>query len=139
MAASSVPAGASRQQDQLMKLRPVAWLCACGCAAAVMSSNAMAQSRDVPPPNGSSPGTPPIIVTTDVVPEIRANVMGGPGARRFSAAELAKSFIEADVNRDGELTREEARRLAIRPYSFEEMDVNRDGVISRFEYEEATR
>jgi hypothetical protein len=122
-----------------MKLRPIAWLWACGCVAGVVAGHAVAQSRGAPPPNGSAPGTPPIITPSDVVPEIRANVMGGPGARRFSAAELARSFIQADANRDGELTREEARRLAIRPYSFEEMDVNRDGVISRFEYEEATR
>jgi hypothetical protein len=95
-----------------MKLRPTAWIWARGCAAAVVGGDAMAQSRDV-------------------VPEVRANVSGGLGARRFSAAERAASFMQADINRDGELT--------IRPYSFEEMDVNRDGVISRFEYEEATR
>lgn len=98
----------------------------------------MAQ-REVPAPNGSAPGAPPIIEPADVVPEIRANVMGGPGARRYSAAELAAAFIRADVNRDGQLTREEAQRLTIRPYSFDEMDTNHDGVISRFEYEEATR
>jgi hypothetical protein len=123
-----------------MKIAPHAWTWTFACAAALLGSGAaMAQTRDVPPPNGSSPGTPPIIVTTDVVPEIRANVMGAPAARRFPAAELAKSFIQADANRDGELTREEARRLAIRPYSFDEMDTNHDGLISRFEYEEATR
>jgi hypothetical protein len=122
-----------------MKFRPIAWLWACGCVAGVAAGHAVAQSRGAPPPNGSSPGAPPIITPSDVVPEIRANVMGGPGARRYSAAELARSFIQADTNRDGELTREEARRLAIRPYSFEDMDVNRDGVISRFEYDEATR
>lgn len=73
------------------------------------------------------------------------NVMGGPGAPGFarggawSAVDIARSFIEADLNRDGEVTRAEARRLAIMPLSFEEMDRNFDGVISRFEYEDATQ
>ena len=53
--------------------------------------------------------------------------------------DLARSFIEADTNRDGDVTRAEARRLAIMPMSFEEMDRNFDGVISRFEYDDATR
>jgi hypothetical protein len=57
----------------------------------------------------------------------------------YAAVDIARSFIQADRNRDGELTRGEAQRLAIAPYSFEEMDRNFDGVISRFEYEDATR
>ena len=61
------------------------------------------------------------------------------GGTRYSSVDLARSFIEADSNRDGELTRAEAGRLVIAPYSFEEMDRNRDGVISRFEYDDATR
>jgi len=109
--------------------------------------------------NLSSPGTPPGSPPIDAgiaQPAIGGgggggfaagpppvNVMGAAGAgfgrSGFSAVDVARSFIEADGNRDGDLTRSEARRLAIMPMSFEEMDRNFDGVISRFEYEDATR
>lgn len=65
--------------------------------------------------------------------------MGAMGAGPYSAVQLAQSFLGADVNRDGELTRAEAQRLTIAPYSFEEMDRNRDGIITRFEYDDAVR
>ena len=71
---------------------------------------------------------------------------GAGGGRRsatgvvsHSAVEVAQSFIGADANRDGELTRAEAQRLTLLPYSFEEMDRNFDGVISRSEYEDSMR
>jgi hypothetical protein len=57
----------------------------------------------------------------------------------YTALQIAQSFIGADANRDGELTRAEARHLTIMPYSFEEMDRNRDGILTRFEYEDAVR
>lgn len=62
---------------------------------------------------------------------------GAPGA--WSTVDIARSFLLADTNRDGELTRAEAQRLSIAPYSFDEMDWNHDGILSRFEYEDATR
>lgn len=46
----------------------------------------------------------------------------GMGAGPYSAVQVAQSFLGADLNRDGELTRAEAQRLMIAPYSFEEMD-----------------
>ncbi len=61
---------------------------------------------------------------------------GGAG---FSAVDIARSFINADGNRDGELTRSEARRLTLVMQSFEEMDRNYDGVITRGEYEDGLR
>ncbi len=61
------------------------------------------------------------------------------GAAGYTAQQIAGSFIGADLNRDGELTRAEAQRLTIAPYSFEEMDRNHDGVLTRFEYEDAVR
>jgi hypothetical protein len=61
---------------------------------------------------------------------------GGAG---YSAVDIARSFINADRNRDGELTRGEAGRLSIAMSSFEEMDRNYDGVISRGEYEDGLR
>lgn len=64
---------------------------------------------------------------------------GGQGSSSFSATDEARSFFFADANKDGELTRAEARRLSIATMSFEEMDRNFDGIISRFEYQDAVR
>jgi len=61
---------------------------------------------------------------------------GNPG---FSAIDIARSFINADGNRDGELTEAEARRLSISAMSFQEMDRNFDGRVSRSEYEDSLR
>lgn len=72
-------------------------------------------------------------------------VMGGPGAATFgsstaaapqTAVQVIQSFNQADINRDGGVTRGEAQRLPL-PISFEELDVNKDGVLSRGEYEDA--
>lgn len=68
-----------------------------------------------------------------------AGMGAGPSRGPWSSVDIARSFILADTNRDGELTRAEAQRLTIAPYSFEEMDRNHDGILSRFEYEDATR
>ena len=62
---------------------------------------------------------------------------GAPGP--YTALQIAQSFLAADANRDGELSRAEAQRLPIMPYSIEEMDRNRDGILTRFEYEDAMR
>lgn len=51
--------------------------------------------------------------------------------------DVARSFIGADANRDGELTRAEATRLTILPLTFEEMDANHDDRLTRSEYENA--
>jgi hypothetical protein len=61
------------------------------------------------------------------------------GAGGFTAIDQARSFMLADANHDGELTRAEARRLSIVTMSFEEMDRNFDQVISRFEYDDSLR
>jgi hypothetical protein len=98
---------------------------------------------------GSAPGSPPI--DAGVAPPI--NVMGAVGyggvpamspptpsrVGPITALEIAQSFLAADANRDGELTRAEAQRLTLMPYSFEEMDRNRDGILTRFEYEDGVR
>jgi hypothetical protein len=63
----------------------------------------------------------------------------GPMPGPYTALQVAQSFLGADANRDGELTRAEALRLTIAPSSFEEMDRNHDGVLTRFEYEDAVR
>jgi hypothetical protein len=105
-------------------------------------------------PNLSSPGTAagsPLVDAT-VAPQtsvLGAAGYGGAAAARqapgvaaagpYTALQVAQSFIGADANRDGELTRAEAQRLTIMPYSFEEMDRNHDGILTRFEYEDAVR
>ena len=67
--------------------------------------------------------------------------MGGPPAPRgpYSAVDIARAFLEADSNHDGELSRAEAQRLAILPVPFDDLDRNHDGVLSRFEYDDAFR
>jgi hypothetical protein len=57
----------------------------------------------------------------------------------ITALQIAQSFLAADLNRDGELTRAEAQRLNLMPNSFEHMDRNYDGILSRFEYEDGVR
>ena len=76
-----------------------------------------------------------------------AGAAGGPtlrqsgslGAGPYSQVDVASAFLGADANGDRELTRAEATRLTLMPYSFEEMDLNRDGILTRMEYEEALR
>jgi hypothetical protein len=63
----------------------------------------------------------------------------GPAPGPYTALQIAQSFLGADANRDGELTRAEALRLTIAPSSFEEMDRNHDGILTRSEYEDAVR
>lgn len=63
----------------------------------------------------------------------------GSGGAGVNAVDAARSFIMADVNHDGELSRAEARRLPIQLQTFEEMDRNFDGIISRFEYDDSLR
>jgi hypothetical protein len=62
-----------------------------------------------------------------------------PGTGPYSNVDIARSFIQADANRDGELTRVEATRLAILPITFEEMDANHNDILTRSEYEDAVR
>jgi hypothetical protein len=104
-------------------------------------------------PNLASPGTPPGSPPLDATEVPQTTVMGAGGyggvpgplssagvvSGPYTALQIAQSFIGADANRDGELTRAEAQRLTIMPYSFEEMDRNRDGILTRFEYEDAVR
>lgn len=99
---------------------------------------------------GGGGGVPTELPSTGVVPNTSVlgaggvvagpgQYPGGQGSSSFSAADEARSFFFADANKDGELTRAEARRLSIATMSFEEMDRNFDGIISRFEYQDAVR
>jgi hypothetical protein len=105
-------------------------------------------------PNLASPGTAAGSPPVDAGTAPQTAVMGGSGyggvpagraspgvgwSGPFTALQIAQSFLGADANRDGELTRAEAQRLTIMPYSFEEMDRNHDGILTRFEYEDGVR
>lgn len=131
-----------------------------GSGAAVSSDPIAATTAPVPPSSAPTTPRPPttggfggggtLVPDTTAVPA--TNVLGaaglvvrGPGpsvaggAGGFRGAEIADSFLMADGDRDGELTRAEAAGLRIVTMSFEEMDRNFDGVISRFEYQDAVR
>jgi hypothetical protein len=86
----------------------------------------------------------------EVVPQTTAMGAGGygipagpqylsVGSGPYTALQIAQSFLAADANRDGELTKAEAQRLTIAPSTFEEMDRDHDGILTRFEYEDAVR
>ena len=104
-------------------------------------------------PAGLTAATAAATATTDPAVEPATNAMGaagsygapagratpGIGGAGYTPLQIAQSFLGADTNRDGELTRAEAQRLTIAPYSFEEMDRNHDGILSRFEYEDGVR
>ena len=102
-------------------------------------------------PNLTSPATPGNTITDEAATPQQPNVMGGAaygGGRPTAAAavtgpltalQIAQSFLAADLNRDGELTRAEAQRLTIAPFPFEEMDRDRNGILTRSEYEDALR
>jgi hypothetical protein len=116
-----------------------------GSGAAVSTDPTIADSA---PRNDVGSFVPGVDVTGTVVPSTA--VMGAGGSRGpaqylgsgnpgFSAIDIARSFIMADGNRDGELTEAEARRLSINMMSFQEMDRNFDGRVSRSEYEDSLR
>ncbi|AEG91148.1 EF-hand domain-containing protein [Ramlibacter tataouinensis] len=93
----------------------------------------------LPFPDGSA-GNPTAVLGAGAGPGIPAfpqTVSSGAGP--YTPVEVARSFITADANRDGELTQGEWWRLAIRPGSFEAMDRNFDGRISRSEYDDGLR
>lgn len=105
-------------------------------------------------PNLSSPGTPPGSPVVDAgIAQLptpsggagygalaRTNVLGASAAARgpLTAVEVARAFLDADTNRDGELSRAEAERAGLSA-SFDDLDRNRDGVLSRSEFEDAFR
>jgi hypothetical protein len=99
---------------------------------------------------GVAPGSPPIDagVVEPLAPSGVAvvspgyvgggtNAMGfgrAPGAP-YSAVDIARAWLQADIDHDGDLSRAEAQRLAI-PIPFDQLDRNHDGVLTRFEYDD---
>jgi hypothetical protein len=87
------------------------------------------------PPHTGGFAPAPVVVDAGAAGAGRTICRGGA----YTPIELARSFLLADTNRDGELTRTEAQGLVIMPVGCAHVDSNHDGVISRFEYEDATR
>jgi hypothetical protein len=135
-------------------------------AGSVQAQTSRRSVRGVPQPMAPAPATPEL--TPSSVPSPAAPGTSGGRASNYTAAgaapqgsvmgaagyggvspvtgsgpvtalQIAQSFLAADGNRDGELTRAEARHLTLMPYSFEEMDRDHDGILTRSEYEDAFR
>jgi hypothetical protein len=152
-----VPAGLTAGSGAAVSRDPVAASTALTSPAATAATNTVVTGNDsfVPATGGVVAGGG----TSVTIPEVAAfaapntatmgaaaaNLARGPsatvplGGAGYSAVDIARSFITADGNRDGELTRGEASRLSLALMSFEEMDRNYDGVISRGEYEDGLR
>ena len=97
------------------------------------------------PPSGVETGMASAYAATQVLGAGAGTGVPGPsqfvpgGSAGYSAVDIARSFILADGNRDGELSRSEARRLSIATQPFETMDRNFDGILTRAEYEDGLR
>lgn len=143
------PAGIATGSGAAVSNDPVASGAATTTPDAVGASNTAAANfgRGMPTATDTTAG----IVDSGAV---NTSVLGGPpaygmargpaqnvgrGSGGFSAVDIARSFLGADVNGDGELSRTETARLSIMLSTFEEMDRNYDGVISRSEYEDGLR
>lgn len=88
------------------------------------------------------PGSTPQAPDTTVMgagPYGSRGIARAGGLGPLTALDIARSFLQADGNRDGELSRAEATRLSILPLTFEEMDANHDDRLTRSEYEDAVR
>ncbi len=99
---------------------------------------------DVPPAPVAGGGGGVVPPPADSGTAVATNVMGagaaqplevGPGG--YSAVDVARAFLGADRNRDGELSRAEARQLTLGNFSFEELDRNHDGIVTRWEFDDA--
>lgn len=97
-----------------------------------------------PPPAPAGGGAVVVPPATDPGTAVATNVMGagaaqplamGPGP--YTAVDVARAFLGADRNRDGELSRAEARQLTLGSASFEELDRNHDGIVTRWEFDDA--
>ena len=78
--------------------------------------------------------TPPAAAVAPVVPGTVVPAVPLP-AGQWTLAQVRQSFLLADADGNGQLTRAEAQRLAILPRGFEELDANKDGLLAREEYE----
>jgi hypothetical protein len=140
--------------------RSLRWLgLAAGLLAGAVTAQSLPSLRPAPQPakpaaNMAGPGTGPAVAVTPGSSGLRSGFAPAPtqvlgnagrssivylesGAGGPAAAEVARSFRQADANGDGILSADEAQQLSILPSSFEEMDSNHDERLTRAEYEAA--
>jgi hypothetical protein len=121
-----------------------------GVAPASTNTNAPGGTVTLPDTSGTTTtggtGTVPTTTSAGVNPAgVAAMGAGAPQgpvsgpAGVYTPLQIAQSFLGADANHDGDLTRAEFQHLTIRPYTFEEMDADHDGIVTRSEYENAVR
>jgi hypothetical protein len=102
-------------------------------------TGASSRQEGVNPPGAVSPGTPSTAVTgtdRDTGAAARTNPHGANDRSRSSSAggTSASGFERLDKNRDGFISRDEARDAKELDTRFSELDVNNDGKLSRDEY-----
>ncbi|HVZ42553.1 MAG TPA: EF-hand domain-containing protein [Ramlibacter sp.] len=113
--------------------------------AAVGESTGMNGTATAPAVAGTAGATVIETPPSSSVAVTGAGAYGSRGAVRpmpagpINDVDIARSFLNADTDHDGELTRGEAARLSLLPLTFEEMDANHDDILTRSEYEAAVR
>jgi hypothetical protein len=107
-----------------MKMRFAEVATTVALCAALFDAPLLAQTTAPPPASAASLPVVPVAPATQPLPP-----------DRWNAEQIRQAFDLADSNSDGQLSRQEAQRLAIMPRSFEDMDQNKDGVVSRAEFE----
>lgn len=127
------------------------------CSVALFTS--MALGGAALPARSQSPSAPPITSSTSAVPSststVPATTRSGPTGYRIVPAsgpdssaspperrvsgQLAQVFKGADLNGDGQLSREETSAWPALTSGFDEIDRNKDGSISSAEFDEALK
>lgn len=117
-----------------------------GTGAAASSDPIAASTSPVPPASTTTVTTGRDTLLVPQSPTPATNALGAGATARsqgqasaFRASEIVQSFLLADENGDGQLTRAEAARLSIFVLPFDVMDRDADGLVSRLEYEDSLR
>jgi len=106
-------------------------------ASAQSDTGASARQPGANPPGAASPGSPSTTVTgtdRDSGAAARTTPHGVHDSSRASTGASASGFDRLDENRDGFISRDEARDANELNTRFTELDANNDGKLSRDEY-----
>jgi hypothetical protein len=105
-------------------------------AASAQSDTSSNKQPGANPPGATSPGSPSTTVTgtdRDTGAAARANPSGAPDSAAAGGT-AAGNFDRLDKNRDGFVSRDEAKDASELNTRFTELDANNDGKLSRDEY-----
>ncbi len=88
--------------------------------------------------------TPPDTATSRPItqmtsPSAAPAAPAAPKAAATSSKDMEASFVRADTNKDGKLSREEAEQLPALAQRFEQIDTDGDKFISRAEFDKAMK